>query len=395
MSTNFNTYNNGPIPPPLAYTNSESFHGSTSSSQALNNSTLQRIDDLVQDVEMQAPVDRSTTCIVVDTNILLSHLKLLQQFTHDVERAGLSILVIIPGAVLNELDGQKKSDHLGWFARRASSWLYEKVKQRKSVRGQTNTETLKPSGNWRIRRPGEPFGERGNDVLILDCCMYFQSRFRTVLCSADQILCTESESQGIRSIGPRSGRELAGFLLGEDLDSFAPYQADYTGIESLQHEQDDGMDVDEEEPKLTAEQALDLLHIQIIDHFTRRLVELVGRVGGPALEDWYPESTGSGVTASKHAPKWKSNNKPYTAADCIEYLDQKKRVKKTFPKLEVFLGRPYRSPGARCGREWSYEAWSTALDALKQVGDDWNEPSFKEDLEELGGHREAVFGVRR
>jgi hypothetical protein len=69
-------------------------------------------------------VDDQTICIVVDTNILqvhaltsknqlqyliryhrLQHLGLLQQFVRDVERAALSILVIIPGAVLNELDG--------------------------------------------------------------------------------------------------------------------------------------------------------------------------------------------------------------------------------------------------------------------------------------------------
>ncbi|KAJ7507935.1 PIN domain-containing protein [Mycena galericulata] len=398
MTTNFRVYDasNGPILAP-AYTNS--FHRTPSDSSLtvahLNNSTLQRIDQLVQDVEMQAPVDESTTCIVVDTNILLQHLNLLQQFTRDVERAALPILVIIPGAVLNELDGQKKSDRLGWFARRASEWLLTKVKERKSVRGQTNSETCRPSGNWRIRQPGEPFGERGNDELILDCCIHFQNRFRTVLCSADRNLCIESESQGIRSISPRSGRELARFLLGGDMDTFAPYQADYTGFESL--EQDDSMDVDEEVQKLTPEQAMDLLHVQVIDHFTRLLVALVGRVGGTALEDWHPDSSDGGVSASRHAPRWKTGDKPYTdwtAAECLEYLDRRIPVKRTYPRLEVFLSKPY-APGTRCGREWPYEAWSTALDALKQVGDAWDEPSIQQDLEELARHREAVFGVRR
>ncbi|KAJ6598945.1 PIN domain-containing protein [Mycena vulgaris] len=383
-STNFSSYSGGPTSPLPAYA-TNSLHRATSYSDAvvhLNNTTLRQIDQLVQDVEMQA-VDESTT---------LQHLNLLQQFVRDVERAKLAILVIIPGAVLNELDGQKKSDRLGWFARRASEWMLEKVKERRSVRGQATQETMKPSGNWRIRQPGEPFGARGNDALIFDCCVYFATKFRTALCSADKNLCFEAESQGIRSISPKSGRELAGFLLGRDMDTFATYQADYTGIESLEQEHDDSMDVDEEAPKLTAAQASDLLHVQIIEHFTRLLVALVGRVGGPALED--PASDG-GVTASQHAPKWKNSDKPYKdwdARECLEYLDQKIRVKRTYPRLEVFLSKPY-SHGARCGREWSYEAWSSALDGLKQIGDDWGEPSIQGDLEELVRHREAVFGV--
>ncbi|KAJ6539459.1 PIN domain-containing protein [Mycena capillaripes] len=378
-----------------------SFHATTSGDTVahLNNTTLQQIDQLVQDVEMQAPVDDSTICLVVDTNILLQHLGLLQQFVRDVEREALSMLVIIPGAVLNELDGQKKSDRLGWFARRASVWMLEKVKERQSgkrsvVRGQTTHETCKPSGNWRIRQRGEPFGERGNDALIVDCFMYFRTKFRTAMCSADRNLCIEVESENPGStITPRSGRELAQFLFGKDKD-FAPYEPDYTGIESIETE-DDGMDVDEEAPKLTPQQAMDMLHIQIIDHFTRLLVVLVGRVG-PELED---VASDGGVTASQHAPKWKNGDKPYkewNAGECLEYLDRKKRVKKTYPRLEVFLSKPYlRNVGARCGREWSYEAWSIALNGLKQIGDDWNEVSIQGDLEELTRHREAVFGLAR
>ncbi|KAJ7180215.1 PIN domain-containing protein [Mycena crocata] len=363
---------------------------------SLNNSTLQKLDRLAQDVEMQAPVDESTTCLIVDTNILLQHLRLLQQFVRDVERAALPILVIIPGAVLNELDGQKKSDRLGWFARQASTWMLEKVKQRRSVRSQADQETCKPTGSWRRRLPGEAFGERGNDELILDCCKYFRTRFRTALCSADRNLCIETESEGIRTISPRTGRELATFLLGRDMDTFATYQADYTGVDSLvagEQEQDDSMDVDEEVQKLTNEQAMDLLHVQIIDHFTRRLVELVGTVGGPELEDRYPSS--DGVVASQHAPKWKSSDKPYqewSAADCLEYLDRKIRVKRVYPRLEVFLCKPYSSPGARCGKEWTYEAWTSALSALNQLAKDWDERSIQGDLDELARHREAVFG---
>ncbi|KAJ7228543.1 hypothetical protein GGX14DRAFT_538736 [Mycena pura] len=310
----------------------------------------------------------------------LQQLSLLQQFVRDVERAALSVLLVIPGAVLNELDGQKKSERLGWFSRRASQWILEKVKQKRSVRSQADQETCRPSGNWRIRQPRE---ERGNDELILDCCMYFAKfRGRTCLLSADKNLCIEK----IRSISPASGYDLASFLFGGDMRAFAGHQANYTGNESF--EQDDGMDVDEDE-RLTIPQAMDLLHVQVIDHFTRLLVALVGRVG---VED--PGCSDGGVTSSQHAPKWKTSDKPYqdwNAADCIAYLDSKIRVKRTAPRLEVFLSKPY-SPGSRCGREWSYDAWSTALEALRQIGEDWNEPSITEDLDGLARHRQAVFG---
>ncbi|KAJ7179024.1 PIN domain-containing protein [Mycena filopes] len=382
-----------PISPPLAHTNS--FHATPYNGvQASPLSTLQRIDQFLQDVEMQAPVDDNTICLVVDTNILLGNLGLLQQFVRDVERYAVSILVIIPGAVLNELDGQKKSDRLGWFSRRASAWLLEKVKEKRSVRVQGNAETLNPSGNWRIRERGQHSGDRYNDELILDCCLYFGSKFRTALFSADTNLRIESESTAVPSIAPTSGRDLAKFLLGRDLNTFATYQADYTGTESM--EQDNGMDIDEEVPRLSAEQAMNLLHLQIIEHFTRLLVELVGRVG-PELED---VASDGGVTASQHAPKWKNADTPYrewSAAQCLQYLDWKRPAKKTHPRLEVFLSKPYSRdpPGARSGKEWSYEAWSSALNGLGQIGDDWGDISIRQDLDGLRHHREAVFGTQR
>ena len=44
---------------------------------------------------------------------------------------------------------------MAWFARRASSWLLKKVKERKSVRGQANEETCKSTRNWKVKEPGE------------------------------------------------------------------------------------------------------------------------------------------------------------------------------------------------------------------------------------------------
>ncbi|KAF8195763.1 PIN domain-containing protein [Mycena galopus ATCC 62051] len=390
---------------PAAYLNAGYFHAAPFSNgdtlAHLDNATLQQIDQLVQDVEMQAPVDERTICLVVDTNVLLEKQKLLERFVRDVEKRALPILVIIPGVVLHELDLQKKSDRLGWFARQASTYILEKVKEKsKTIRMQREQETCNPSGSWKIRPPGS-FQGRNNDGLILDCCMYFRTKFPTRLCSGDKNLCTESETAEIPSISPRSGRELVRFLLGQNDDSFAAAEPDYTGPESLEHEQDDSMmDVDEELPKLTTEQAMDYLHAQIVDHFTRRLVELVGRVG-PELED---VASDGGVTASQHAPKWKNGDTYYrqwNAAQCLEYLDQKRRMKKMLnPRLDVFLTK--KTPdtrnggnGARRGWEWSYEAWSNALNVgLLSIGENWNDQSILADLAELEQHRKVVFKLR-
>ncbi|KAJ6515774.1 PIN domain-containing protein [Mycena sanguinolenta] len=361
----------------------------------LNNTTLQQIDELVQDVEMQAPVEERTICLVVDTNVLLEKQRLLEEFVRSVEKAALPIIVIIPGVVLHELDGQKKSDRLGWFARQASTWILEKVKEKsKTVRVQREKETCKSSGSWKIRQPEEPIG-RSNDALILDCCMYFRAKFPTRLCSADKNLCTESETEDIPSISPRSGSELAIFLLGRNNHLFAGIEAEYTGPKSIQD--DSMMDVDEELPKVTTEEAMDQLHMQIINHFTRRLVELVGRVG-PELED---VASDGGVTASRHAPKWKNGNvyyRQWTAADCLGYLDRKKRTTKPYqnPRLDVFLTDPYRpGTGGRRGREWTYEAWTSALDGLQTIGENWNDVSILADLDDLRRHREVVFRLAR
>lgn len=43
--------------------------------------------------------------LVLDTNVLLGHLDVLQQFVDDVERTSAPVIVIVPGVVLSELDG--------------------------------------------------------------------------------------------------------------------------------------------------------------------------------------------------------------------------------------------------------------------------------------------------
>lgn len=42
---------------------------------------------------------------MLDTNIVLHHLEAIDHFVTDIENTGLPVMVIIPGIVINELDG--------------------------------------------------------------------------------------------------------------------------------------------------------------------------------------------------------------------------------------------------------------------------------------------------
>lgn len=53
----------------------------------------------------QAPLSELAMYLVLDTNILLHHFETLAQFVDDVERQALPVIVILPGAVIYELDG--------------------------------------------------------------------------------------------------------------------------------------------------------------------------------------------------------------------------------------------------------------------------------------------------
>jgi len=43
---------------------------------------------------------------------------------------------------------------VAWAARLASTWLLEKVKEQRFVKGQTHEETCKASGKWNVEDAG-------------------------------------------------------------------------------------------------------------------------------------------------------------------------------------------------------------------------------------------------
>lgn len=363
--------------------------------------TLQRIDQLSQDVEMLPPPSEYAIFFVVDTNILLHHFDVLSQFLEDVERLSLPLVIVIPGAVILELDGQKNRDGLAWFARRASSWLLDRIKGRKSVRGQANGETCKASGKWKSREPNDiADSEMRNDNLILDCCLYFRRGRHTFLCSADNNLCLSGHSEGIPTITPSrnwNSKEIAQQIYGNSLTvkRFGSYSASYknaqngsapTTFHSTEVDEDMMMvDDDAAELVLQPNHALDLLHLQVIDHFTRLLVDLIGRVRGFDMDR-------SGVAKSLHAPRHQTRDvTEWDAADCLEYLNGQRGVKEVTPQAGLFLSKPYTTRGARRGQDWSRKDWQVALESLAETSAAWEDVSIRESLFFLGHHVNEIF----
>lgn len=353
---------------------------------------------------MQEALSEQSTIIVVDTNILLEFLDVLQTFVSEIEQQGLPVLLIIPGVVIYELDSQKNRDGLSWFARRASTWLLRKVKERRTVKGQALEETCKASGNWKKREPGEEHGmERTNDSLILDCCQYFFRQRRTFLCSKDKILAVEAESAGISTIFPHRGsfcsRDIACAVFGQaTAKMFSGYYPVYSN-ESEERDasrampDDDGMDVDDDSAiaqVVRPSHALDLLHLQIIEYFSLLLLDLVGVVGQGEVQRF-----GDGCVGSRHASSYaRKHITLWTASDCVEYLDSKKPRPRSSPRVEVFLTKPYEGRGARRGQDWSRRDWEVALEALAMIGEQWEAGSaIRDSIPAVQFHVSRIFAL--
>lgn len=201
-------------------------------------------------------------------------------------------------------------------------------------------------------------------------------------------------------------RDIAHTVFGNavDLSMFATHSPTYhlsaiidTNTPQSQAHDDDSMDIDEDPSDSAVEvlqpsHALDLLHIQVIEHFTRLLVELVGRVGD------FADSKGleGGARLSRYAPQpLQSNYKDWDAPQCLEYLYSLRRVhQSTAPRVEIFLALPYTRRGARRGQDWSRRDWDCALEALGTVGDVWREGYIRESISWLLPNMETVFCTR-
>ncbi|ESK96108.1 pinc domain-containing protein [Moniliophthora roreri MCA 2997] len=367
-----------------------------------------------EDVEMEAPPTEETKFLVIDTNVVLHSLDVLIQFVDDIERLGLPVIVIIPIVVIHELDAQKKGDDkINWFARKASAWLLKKVQERKALKGQAMKETDTAFSTGLIT----------NDEKILRCAIYFNRLSPTFLCSGDRNLCIMCEVEYVTTINPLTrdwcSRSIAERIFADgtvDLSSFAGFKPTYKDksivVVQEQTRSDDSMDVDDEcsndnyAEVISRGDARNSLHLQIVQHFTALLAELVTRVSRDGSS---VTGSGSGEAGlSIHAPKAIRSatakqliNEPkdqnfsnWTATQLLDHLERRKRVlPATNPYLGIFLTEPYQAwTGGRRGEEWSAAAWETSLKSLRKIGEGWGESSFKESLNTVAPHIVRVFG---
>ena len=251
--------------------------------------------------------------------------------------------------------------------------------------------------------------------------MYFSRGRQSFLCSADHNLCIASHAQGekrgrlvfrlglnglalwtgILTISPTrhwSSKEISRLIYGDqaDLNHFGQYTASYknpSNVTNSRPSDDDSMNIDDE-VSMTSEvlqpsHALDLLHLQVIDHFSRLLVELVGRVGGEEVR----QNTKVEANTSRHAPQ-RRHYTEWTIANCLEYLNKHRAVEVTSPRAEVFLSKPYSYLGARRGQDWSRKDWEIGLGSLKETGIAWGDLSIGESLTVLEPHLNSIFSMK-
>jgi len=267
---------------------------------------------------------------------------------------------------------------------------------------------------------GQIFTERHNDGLILDCCVHFSRMRCTVLCSADNNLCVEGETAGkrtgiylfwlflivnlgIRSMIPNhywSSRDIARSLYGDirELELFEGYKESYRNplSETTTTGDDDIMMIDEPgDAHWTPQHPLNLLHEAVTDHFTRLLIELVGRVGGE--EVCVETSAEEAANLSQHAPRRRHYSR-WTAGECLEYLNGRKNIKPRQPPAERFLLKVDRKkavPYARRGWEWTRRDWEIALANLEETAHKWGDASIPESVHHLQPHLAAAFAAAR
>ncbi|KIK68018.1 hypothetical protein GYMLUDRAFT_256812 [Collybiopsis luxurians FD-317 M1] len=345
---------------------------------------LQQFSSLANvDTETQASSALNAFYVVPDTNILVNFLDILSSFAEDVEKSDFRVVIVIPGAVVSELDWQKKDN---WFSRKASIWIWEKIQEKKILKGQSRTENLK----------GE-FPCNSNDDRIIECALYFSQIRPTVLCSADKNLCVKAASQGVESLAvmnpqdkkhsPWSSRVLGKFLFGpQSQDRFSDWKPVYTEDSLVIPDpirRDDDMDIDapgELEGQLYETDARDLLHRQVVEIFVGLLRVLVAL----DQQDRHTKIR-EGASASMHATSASSMHAqqldlPATEMNIVQILDYVQircpsgpfTLPRDSPLLNSFLSKPYTAnSGGRRGSDWSRQDWLISLRKLRRVAEKW------------------------
>ncbi|XP_032380779.1 transcriptional protein SWT1 isoform X2 [Etheostoma spectabile] len=137
--------------------------------------------------------------LVLDTNILLSHLDYVKKIrSHGLGALGFPI-VLIPWVVLQELDSLKRgkglSGSVAHLATPAISYIYNSLKNREPhLWGQSMQQAAESSNG---------LNAENNDDRVLQCCLQYQSLYPEcahILCTNDKNLCSKALLSGVKAL---------------------------------------------------------------------------------------------------------------------------------------------------------------------------------------------------
>uniref|UniRef100_A0A4W5QEL2 Transcriptional protein SWT1 n=1 Tax=Hucho hucho TaxID=62062 RepID=A0A4W5QEL2_9TELE len=151
--------------------------------------TLSKEENLQQDL-----------IVVLDTNILLSHLDFVKKMrSHGLGALGLPT-VLVPWVVLQELDSLKNrkrlSSSVAHLATPAVHYIYTCLKsQEPRLWGQSMQQASQSS---------QGLNAENNDDRVLQCCLQYQSLYpegALILCTNDKNLCSKALLSGVKALG--------------------------------------------------------------------------------------------------------------------------------------------------------------------------------------------------
>jgi len=130
---------------------------------------------------------------------------------------------------------------------------------------------------------------------------------------------------------------------------------------------------------------LDDLHLQLVDHFTILLKELVERETPEVARSAGKNGLGVSIHAfgilAKPFEEW-------TAADCVEHLTGLRKMPGS-PALRLgsFMSKPHckdaNARGRRRGQDWTRVQWDTAMSMLERIGKVYEDRAIGESVDLL------------
>ncbi|XP_070817099.1 transcriptional protein SWT1 isoform X2 [Chaetodon trifascialis] len=198
---------------------------------------------------------RNHLILVLDTNILLSHLDYVKKLeSHGLGAVGFPV-VLIPWVVLQEMDSLKKnlSGSVAHLAVHAISYIYNSLKSRKPhIWGQSMQQAAKSRNG---------LNAENNDDRVLQCCLQYQSLYpdcALILCTNDKNLCSKALLSGVRAfskndleaefgkyrhgfenIKPHITPQVSSPVLSTNYTSVQPHRQESTGLSVGLGEKDD------------------------------------------------------------------------------------------------------------------------------------------------------------